>query len=303
MAHVMHSERLMRISTALAMVSAAVLVLIKGFVYFDSKSVAMLSSLADSTIDLLASAVTLFAVRYALTPADADHRFGHGKAEPLSGLAQAAFVGGSAILVMIEAVSRFHEPVPVSNTTPGIIVMLISMGVTLGLVAFQRYVIKRTGSVAISADSLHYTGDLLMNVSVIAALLLSSTFGLTWIDPVFGIAISLFMFVNALRIIRQSIDSLMDHELPESDRTQILAIARQHPKVKQVHDLRTRSSGPKKFIQMHIVLSSALTLRDAHCVADDIEKAVESAFPGADIIIHEDPEEVLEYQVEKIGAP
>ncbi len=303
MDHTTQSERLMRLSTALAMVSAAVLVAIKGFVYFDSKSVAMLSSLADSTIDLLASAVTLFAVRYALTPADSDHRFGHGKAEPLSGLAQAAFVGGSAILVMIEAVSRFHEPVAVNDSTPGIVVMLISMAVTLGLVSVQRLVIKRTGSVAISADSLHYTGDLLMNASVIVALVLSSKFGLPWIDPIFGIAISLFMLINAVRIIRQSVNSLMDRELPEEDRQAILAIARQHPEVKQVHDLRTRSSGLQKFIQMHIVLSSALTLRDAHFVADDIEKAVESAYPGADVIIHEDPEEVLEYHLEKIGAP
>ena len=297
----MERERLMRLSTALAMVSAAVLVVIKGFVYFDSKSVAMLSSLADSTIDLLASAVTLFAVRYALTPADSDHRFGHGKAEPLSGLAQAAFVGGSAILVMIEAVSRFHEPVAVNDSTPGIIVMMISMAVTLGLVSFQRFVINRTGSVAISADSLHYTGDLLMNGSVIVALVLSSRFALSWIDPVFGIAISLFMLINAVRIIRQSVNSLMDRELPEEERQAILAIAKQHPKVKQVHDLRTRTSGLQKFIQMHIVLSSALTLREAHFVADDIEKAVESAFPGADIIIHEDPEEVLAYQVDKIA--
>jgi len=149
-------KRLMRAATIAALVCAFILVGVKAAVYFDTRSVAILSSLADSALDLLASVLTLFAVRVALTPADEGHRFGHGKAEPLSGLGQAAFIGGSAALVMVEAISRFHSPRPIQDGTAGIIVMLVAIVMTLGLVTFQRYVIKRTGSLAISGDSLHY---------------------------------------------------------------------------------------------------------------------------------------------------
>lgn len=293
--------RLMQIATAVAVISAAVLVVVKAAVYFDSKSVALLSSLADSALDLLASGLTLVAVRLALTPADEGHRFGHGKAEPLSGLAQAAFVAGSAVLVMVEAVSRFHSPLPVQENTAGIIVMAVATVVTLALVTFQRIVIRKTGSVAIGADSLHYTGDLLMNLSVIAALVLSANFGLPWIDPLFGLGISAFMLINAIRIAIQAVGGLMDHELPDSERSAIIAIARQHPKVKHVHELRTRASGLQKFIQMHIVLDRGLTLLEAHRISDDVENAVGSAFPGADIIIHQDPEGVEEFH-QPVGA-
>jgi len=284
------SARLMKIASGVAVASALVLMVLKAIAYFDAKSVALLSSLADSALDLLSSLVTLAAVRYALSPADADHRFGHGKAEPLSGLAQAAFVAGSALLVMIEAASRFRHPEPVQDITGGVAVMIIAIVMTLGLVTFQRYVINRTGSLAISADSLHYTGDLLMNFSVIGALFLSSRFGLLWIDPLFGGAISLFMLVNALRIVRKAITGLMDHELPDAEREAILNIVAQNPKVRQVHDLRTRASGIQKFIQLHIVLDADISLLAAHAVSDDVQKAIESQFPGADIIIHQDPE-------------
>ncbi len=293
--------RLMQIATAVAVISAAVLVVVKAAVYFDSKSVALLSSLADSALDLLASGLTLIAVRLALTPADEGHRFGHGKAEPLSGLAQAAFVAGSAVLVMVEAVSRFHSPLPVQESTAGIIVMIMATMVTLALVTFQRIVIKKTGSVAIGADSLHYTGDLLMNLSVIAALVLSANFGFTWIDPLFGLGISAFMLINAIRIAIRAVGGLMDHELPDSERSAIIALASQHPKVKHVHELRTRASGLQKFIQMHVVLDRGLTLLEAHRISDDVEKAVGSAFPGADIIIHQDPEGVEEFH-QPVGA-
>jgi ferrous-iron efflux pump FieF len=287
-------KRLMRAATIAALVCALILVGVKAAVYFDTRSVAILSSLADSALDLLASVLTLFAVRVALTPADEGHRFGHGKAEPLSGLGQSAFIGGSAALVMVEAISRFHSPRPIQDGTAGIIVMLVAIVMTLGLVTFQRYVIKRTGSLAISGDSLHYTGDLLMNASVIAALFLSDKFGLLWIDPLFGVGISAFLMINAVRIATSAVGSLMDHELPDEVRAEIAAIASGHPQVKRVHDLRTRSSGLQKFIQMHIVLDSGISLMEAHRISDAVEKALAQAFPGADIIIHQDPDGVLE---------
>ncbi len=286
---------LMRLATRAAVFCALLLIAVKTWAYLHTGSVALLSSLADSALDLLASALNLIAVRFALTPADDLHRFGHGKAEPLSGLGQAAFVAGSAVLIIVQAISRLHDTAPVTEVGIGIGVTLFSIAVTLGLVTLQRYVIARTSSMAISADSLHYTGDLLLNASVIAALALASVPGFGWADPVFGIAISIFILVNAVRIAVRSVDALMDRELPAEERERIKAVALKHPKVKRVHELRTRSSGLQKHIQMHIVLDPDLKLLDAHRICDDVEKAIEGEFPGVDIIIHEDPDGIAEY--------
>lgn len=294
--------RLMRLATVAAVASALMLLGLKTWAYFATHSVALLSSLADSALDLMASALNFMAVRFSLTPADDAHRFGHGKAEPLSALGQAAFVAGSGVLIVVEAVSRFLAPAAVLNSGLGIAVSAASIVVTLALVSFQRMVVKRTGSLAITADSLHYTGDLLLNGSVIVALALSSIGNFPWADPVFGLVISAFILVNAVRIATHAVAALMDRELPEDDRARILAIAVRHPKVRHVHELRTRSSGAQKFIQMHLVLDHTLSLLDAHRIADDVEKAVEAAFPGADIIIHEDPEGVAEFHP-PVGGP
>lgn len=285
----------MRLATGAAVLCALLLIGVKTYAYARTGSVALLSSLADSALDLLASALNFIAVRVALTPADDLHRFGHGKAEPLSGLAQAAFVAGSAVLIVVQAISRLDEAAPVTEVSLGLGVTVFSIFVTLALVLFQRYVIARTASAAVSADALHYTGDLLLNASVIAALALSALPGFAWADPVFALGISAFIIVNAARIAVGSVDALMDRELPAEDRARILAVAEKHPKVKRVHELRTRSSGLQKFIQMHIVMDPALTLLEAHRICDDVEMAVGAEFPGADIIIHEDPEGIPEY--------
>lgn len=285
----------MRLATVAAVASALLLLGLKTWAYFATHSVALLSSLADSALDVMASGLNFMAVRFSLTPADDLHRFGHGKAEPLSALGQATFVAGSGVLILVEATSRFSAPAVVPNSDLGIAVSAASILVTLALVTLQRFVVSRTGSLAITADSLHYTGDLLLNGSVIVALMLSSFGNYSWADPVFGIGISLFILVNAARIAHHAVAALMDMELPEAERRQILAIAQQHPKVRHIHELRTRSSGAQKFIQMHLVLDHTLSLLEAHRIADDVEKAVEAAFPGADIIIHEDPEGVAEF--------
>lgn len=288
-------SRLMRLATYAAIAAATLLVAVKTFAYFNTHSVALLSSLADSVLDLMASAVNLFAVRQSLTPADDDHRFGHGKAEPLSALAQAAFIAGSAVLLIVEAGSRVSKPEPVVNGDMAIAVMVLSTLVTFALVGFQRFVVKRSNSLAIGADSLHYTGDVLLNVSVIVALVLATRFEMPWADPIFGIGIALFLFLNAVRIAFTAVAALMDHELPEDDRQKIIATAKLHPRVLNVHELRTRSSGLQQFIQMHIVLDKSLSLLDAHYISDEVEAAVQADFPNADIIIHQDPEGVPEY--------
>lgn len=293
---------LMRAATYAAIAVAAVLVGVKSWAYFVTGSVALLSSLADSALDLLASTLNLMAIRVALMPADSDHRFGHGKAEPLSGLGQAAFIAGSAVLVMIEAATRFGSQTTVENSQFGITVIVFAIVVTLVLVQFQKYVVRKTGSVAVGADSLHYTGDLLMNVSVIAALILSVNFELSWADPVFGIGISVFLIYNASKIAIQSVNLLMDRELPDEDRQNIRAIASKHPKVLDVHELRTRSAGLHQFIQMHVVLERDISLVEAHRISDDVEEAVRAVFPEADIIIHQDPDGVDEFHP-AVGSP
>ncbi|MGB1876198.1 MAG: cation diffusion facilitator family transporter [Rhodospirillaceae bacterium] len=287
--------RLMRFATYAAVCTAIMLIVVKTVAFLITNSVALLSSLVDSVLDLFASLVTLWAVGHALTPADNEHRFGHGKAEPLSGLAQSAFVAGSAVLLLVEAASRINKDNQVESGDVGIGVMIFSIIVTLILVVFQKFVVKRTGSVAIGADSLHYTGDLLLNLSVIGALVLSTYGNVGWADPVFAIGIAFFLLWNASKIARKSVAVLMDHELPEKQRQAIKAVVLMHPKVLDVHELRTRSSGLQVFMQMHMVLDPKLSLLEAHRIADEVEMALMADYPGADIIIHQDPDGVEEF--------
>ncbi|MBB4284446.1 cation diffusion facilitator family transporter [Roseospira goensis] len=289
-----HAGRLMRWATYAAVGTATTLILIKLVAWTLTGSLSLLSTLVDSVLDAAASLLNLFAVRVALAPADRDHRFGHGKAEPLAGLAQAAFIGGSALFLVVEASDRFLDPVPVARSGLGIAVMVVSIAMTLALVAFQRHVVRRTGSIAIQADSTHYAGDVLINLSVILSLVLATTVGLPWADPAFAFAIALYLLYNAWAILRNSLNLLMDREFDEPDRTRILEIARDHAQVLDVHDLRTRSSGPQRFIQLHLVMERTLPLWQAHGIADQVEARIRRAFPGADVLIHQDPSGLAE---------
>jgi ferrous-iron efflux pump FieF len=291
------AERLKRLAAVAAVTVAGLLIAAKTGAWLVTGSVSLLSTLIDSMLDLAASLVNLFAIRHALQPADREHRFGHGKAEPLAGLAQAAFVSGSAAFLLFEASQRLIHPVPIGNTTFGIGVMACSIALTLGLVTFQRYVVKRTGSVAISADSLHYSADLLVNTSVVVALLLTVHLGWSAADPLFAIGIAVFILRGAWSIFRSSLDLLMDRELPEDERQRIRDIATAHAGVISLHDLRTRSSGTKTFIQFHLEMDGNLTLLEAHEIADDVMDDIEHAFPDAEVLIHEDPFGVKERRV------
>jgi ferrous-iron efflux pump FieF len=286
-----HAEKaqLMRRATYASVATALLLIGAKIIAYMLTDSVSLLSTLLDSLLDAAASLVNLFAIRTALTPADREHRFGHGKAEPLAALGQAAFIAGSALFLVVQAASRLVSPQPLSHTGVGIGVMLLSIGATVLLVAYQRHVIRRTGSLAIRADSLHYASDLAVNASVILALILTSLYGWLWIDPVFGAAIALYIVYTAWRIARGALDMLMDRELPDEARERIRGLALANPAVRSVHDLRTRASGPTIFVQMHLEMDPDMRLDQAHAVADAVEAAIEGAFPGAEVIIHEDP--------------
>lgn len=281
--------QLMRRAAAASVAVSALLVVVKLGAYAFTGSVAMLGALADSAVDLVASSGNLFAVRQSLTPADRQHRFGHGKAEPLAGLAQAAFIIGSATFLAFESIRHLIEPHGLSNETVGIVVMVFSILATVALVAFQRHVVRLTGSPAILADNLHYAGDLLTNFGVIAGILLSARLGWLAADPLIGLAIAGVIAWSGWHVFRQSYDQLMDRELPEADRQKIRALVLSHPRVRGLHDLRTRAAGTLSFIQLHIEMDPSLTLAQAHEASDEVEGSLLKIFPGAEIMIHQDP--------------
>jgi ferrous-iron efflux pump FieF len=281
---------LMRRMALAAVLTATFLALLKAVAFILTDSMAMMASLADSALDIFASFVNLLAIRHALTPADHEHRFGHGKAEPLAGLAQGAFIAGSALFLVIESVRRLIVPREVSQGDVGIGVMAVSIVVTLALVTAQWFVVKRTGSIAISADRAHYVSDVLVNLGVVVGIVLATSFGWLAADPIMGMLIAGVIAWTAWTVFRQSYDQLMDRELPDTDRDRIKAIVMTHPGVFDMHDLRTRTSGRRSFIQVHIELDPALSLYRAHSISDEVEANVREAFPQAEIIIHQDPE-------------
>jgi ferrous-iron efflux pump FieF len=294
MMHGPAADRLRRMATYASVAVAAVLIAVKFAAWLETGSVALLSSLVDSLLDAVASLVNLVAVRHAMSPADREHRFGHGKAEPLAVLGQSAFITGSAMLLLAEAVRRLIWPVPVENPPAGIAVMIFSIAVTIALVLYQRHVVRRTGSIAITADEIHYRSDLVLNTSVIAALLLGSVLDFPLLDPLFGAAIGIWIVYSAVRLARLSLFQLMDHELPDEEREKIRAIAQSHPDVAAAHDLRTRVAGPTAFIQIHIEMDGGLSLIRAHEISDEVEAELRAAYPHAEVMIHQDPEGIEE---------
>lgn len=282
------SARLIKIATYASASVACVLIAAKLIAWVWTDSVSLLATLMDSCLDAIASLITLFAVRHALEPADDEHRFGHGKAEALAGMAQSMFITGSALFLLLEASSRFFHPQAIEGSNVGIAVMILSILLTLGLLTLQKYVVRKTGSTAIAADSLHYRSDLYMNASVILALVLA-VYGWQGFDAVFGIAIAFYILYSAYEIIQHAMHDLMDHELSDAERKQIRELVSQHPQAYGMHDLRTRKSGTTVFIQLHLELNDTLTLLDAHTISDQVEAILMAVYPHAEIIIHEDP--------------
>lgn len=282
-------------AAAIASVSVATILIITKFAaWIMTDSVSLLSTLIDSFLDAAASLVNLLAVHHALQPADKEHRFGHGKAEPLASLAQGAFICGSAVFLLVEAGERIAHPREIANTDIGYAVMVFSIVLTLFLVTFQRYVVKKSGSVAIDADSLHYKTDILINIGVIVSLYLSSALGWKYADPLIAVMIALYIVKGAWEIGNTALAILMDRELEDADREKIREIVMAHKEVHGLHDLRTRSSGVHVFIQFHLELDGDMKLRDAHEISEEVERELMDAFPNAEVIIHEDPEGIEE---------
>ncbi|WP_278955713.1 cation diffusion facilitator family transporter [Aquipseudomonas alcaligenes] len=280
--------RLMRLATRAALATALLLALAKAVAWWLSGSVSLLAGLTDSLLDGAASLLNLIAVHYALRPADEDHRYGHGKAEALAGLAQALFVGASAVLVAVQAIDRLQHPQPLGAQTPGIAVMLLSLAMTVALLLFQRHVVRVTGSTAVRADSLHYRSDLLLNSGILLALVLAG-FGWQRLDPLFGLGIAAYILWSAVSIVREAVAVLMDEELaPElSERMHLLASG--VPGVLGTSDLRTRISGTHWFVQLHVELPGDLSLQQSHSLCKQVEDAIRSEFPRAQVLAYATP--------------
>lgn len=285
----MEPQRLMRLATVASTSVALTLVVAKAVAWVVTDSVSMLSSLVDTSLDLVGSLITFFAVRQALVPADADHRFGHGKAEALAGLVQAGFIAASGCALLFAVAERFNAPKQVQEEGVGLMISALALVLTICLVAFQRHVVRRTGSVAIGADMAHYGTDLVATLVTGVGLFISGFFDQPLIDSGIAGLVALYLMHGSWNVGRNSLDILMDRELPEEDRRRVEEIARRNPGVKDVHELRTRSGGLTRFIQLHIEVDRNLSLLNGHDIGRQVQGEIAKAFPGAEIILHVDP--------------
>ncbi|MDN3652983.1 cation diffusion facilitator family transporter [Thalassotalea ponticola] len=275
-----------------AVAVAVLLVSSKLWAWWLSSSASMLASATDSILDVLASLSSFVILSYALAPADKEHRFGHGKAENLAALMQASFVLGSATLLVFHGSERMMSPHPITHSTLAISVSILAIILTLALVAVQKYVVNKTGSIAISADSLHYQSDLLLNAGVILALLLSK-FSYHYADGAFAVLVGVYLGYGSIKIAYHAVQDLLDRELDSDDRARIGRIIEANEQVIGYHQLRTRQAGKVQHIQFHLELDDELTLKQAHTIADSVEQAIIAEYPFAEVLIHQDPQSVV----------
>ena len=276
-----------------AILTALLLIIVKGFAWWQTGSVSILASITDSMLDLFASFINMLILRFALMPADRNHSFGHGKAESLAMLAQSAFISGSAVFLLLQSIHRLNAPQVLTNTHIGIGVTLFSIVITLLLVWYQRRVIAQTDSPAIKADHLHYQTDLLMNVTILISLSLT-LWDMIWADAVFAVFIALYILLSAAKMFVDAVQLLLDIALPEQEVSQIEEIVLSDPRVLGFHDLRTRRSGSVRFIQLHLELDDQLSFLEAHDITDSLERRLRQAFPLVDIVIHHEPTSVVQ---------
>lgn len=284
------NDRLMRLCTYASVSVASVLLLAKLYAWWETDSLAMLSSFTDSVFDVVMSVINMLALRYALKPADDDHRFGHTSIEDIAGLAQCAFIAASMALILLQSFERLANPhAALTNPQLGIGVSLAGVVLTTALVAFQTYVTRRTQSLIVASDRMHYLGDILFNFGVLAAYGLSAYGGITAADPVIAIIITVIVLWSTKPIALRAYNNLMDREMPDEEKARIIAIVESMPEIRGHHRLKTRYAGLKCFVQLHVEIDAGLNFRDAHAIADRLEHAIEQAFPSAEVIIHADP--------------
>lgn len=288
------TARLNRSAAYASIAAAGLLVALKGWAAWSTGSTAMLGSLADTALDLVASLVTLAGVWVAAQPDDAKHRFGHGKAEALAAMVQVTLIAISALGLAVRAIEQYFAGGRTEAAGEGIAVSVSAMAMTLALLVWQRHVIRRTHSLAIATDHLHYQSDLLLNLAVIAALALDQYAGIAGSDPLFGLAIAGWLGCGAWRASHRAMDQLMDKEWPQDKKDRFIAVAARHPELRGMHDMRTRTSGNRDFVQFHVWVDPNMTIRAAHRVMDEIERRLRREFPDVEIIIHPDPEGLID---------
>jgi len=280
--------RLVRSAAMLAVTISLTLILIKVFAWGATDSTSVLASLTDSSLDMFISLVNLFAIRFAFSPADEGHPFGHGKAESIAALMQSAFIAGSALVLSFHAIERFVHPVEIQQFETGVILMLVSTGLTFALVLYQKWVYRQTQSLALKADSAHYSADILANISVLAALILAYM-KWQWVDPLIACLIIITLLKSAWDIAREAMDMLMDHSLTEDVQAFIGLCVGDDERILGFHDLKTRRSGNTDYIQIHIELYASLNLKEAHSIGDELVDRIQAKYKRAEIMIHHDP--------------
>lgn len=289
-------QKLMKTAGTASVFVAITLIVVKVAAWNRTSSVSIFASLIDSGMDALASIINLIAIRYALEPPDHQHRYGHGKAEAIAGLAQASFISGSAVILLLNAFDRLMNPRELQNIDLGISVMSVSLVLTIMLVLYQRHVAKVTGSTAVKADALHYLTDILSNAATILALYLAAI-GWGILDVIIGFGIGLYILHSAWEIITESLNMLLDRELPDEVKKKISKVVLSHDKVYGFHDLRTRKAGIQQYVQFHLELEDELTIIEAHVISEEVEELMIKNFPNIEAIIHIDPRSLYDSKV------
>jgi ferrous-iron efflux pump FieF len=281
---------LMKSASIASVVVASFLLIIKIIAFNMTDALSILAGLLDSLLDIVASVINFFAVRYALNPADDDHRYGHGKAEALAGLGQATLITTSVILLTLESISRIFAPKTITSVGIGLWVTIISIIFTLGLVMYQSYVVKKTKSLAIASDMLHYKTDFFLNITIFASLIITYFINFVQIDAILAIGIGIFILWGVKEILMQSVNQILDKELPDEERKKLYLLAVSHPKVHEIHDIRTRMSGNNVFLQFHMELPPQTLLLDAHHISEEVEAYIRKNYPYTiEVFIHIDP--------------
>lgn len=292
--------KLKKIAASLSISLAITLIALKTFALIHTESLAIMSSMIDSLADLLASIITFWAISFSCQPADASHRYGHGKAEAISALVQAAFIIGSALFVIYDGVLRLIYPKPIIKTDLGMLVMVISLALSIVFICFQNYVAKKTRSQALHADALHYSVDVITNISIIISLWIVQKWQIIWFDTITAFGIAFYLLANAKNIIKDALAMLMDKELNDTIRNNIIKTAMECSHVMGIHDLRTRDSGGFYIIELHLEFDGMLTLTEVHQYTQKVENRLKQLLPDAQILIHQDPVGINEERLDEL---
>lgn len=283
-----NDSRLTQSAAIMSICIAASLILMKGFAWLDSDSSSVLASLADSSLDILVSLMNFFAIRLAFSPADKEHPFGHGKAESLAALMQAAFISGSAFVLLLHAGERLINPIAIVNWRDAVWVMVASLVLTIVLIGYQRWVYLKTGSLAVKADSAHYFSDVLANIVVIFSLI-GVSYGYYWLDPLVAGLIVFALLYSAFGIAKEALNMLMDHALDPAVVVAVKQLVEDNEKILGCHDIKTRQSGNVQFIQLHLDFPAECFLIDAHKEGEKLAADIMKIYPRADVLVHHDP--------------